>query len=262
MEDLNKNQIILLTLFVSFVTSIATGIVTVSLLEQAPQGVTRTINQVVERTVERVVPGENTEIIKEVPVIITEEELIVEAINKTSPAVFGFTVEKGGGKNFVGSAVFVRSGGYFVTSIAFVPENETANYYIVSDAGEEFRVTSVTRGDKGILVRVREADRVKFNELEGNISVLSPLLDELNIGQTVIAIGATESGNHIASVSIIGSLSGTPTATSTVIRTNASTAENAGGPLLHIQGRMIGLNIGQGQSVSAREVRHLLDSIR
>ena len=85
MEDLNKNQIILLTLLVSFITSIATGIVTVSLFEQAPQGVTRTINRVVERTVERVVPGETTSIIKEVPVIVTEEELIVKAINSVSP---------------------------------------------------------------------------------------------------------------------------------------------------------------------------------
>ena len=38
MEHLNKQQLILLTLLISFVTSIATGIVTVSLMDQAPQG--------------------------------------------------------------------------------------------------------------------------------------------------------------------------------------------------------------------------------
>ncbi len=53
-EDLNKNQIILLTLLVSFVTSIATGIVTVTLIDQAPAPVAQTINQIVERTIERV----------------------------------------------------------------------------------------------------------------------------------------------------------------------------------------------------------------
>ena len=45
----------MLTLLVSFVTSIATGIVTVSLMDQAPQGITQTINRIVERTVEKVV---------------------------------------------------------------------------------------------------------------------------------------------------------------------------------------------------------------
>ena len=81
MEELNKNQIILLTLLVSFVTSIATGIVTVTLMDQAPPAVTQTINRVVERTVEKLVPGETqvATVVREVPVIVTEEELMCDA---------------------------------------------------------------------------------------------------------------------------------------------------------------------------------------
>ncbi|MEI6057899.1 MAG: hypothetical protein WCQ60_02905 [bacterium] len=52
MEHLTKQQIVLLTLLVSFVTSIATGIVTVALMDQAPVGVTNTINRIIERTIE------------------------------------------------------------------------------------------------------------------------------------------------------------------------------------------------------------------
>ena len=48
MESLTKTQIVLLVLLVSFVTSLATGIVTVTLVNQAPQPVTHTINKVVE----------------------------------------------------------------------------------------------------------------------------------------------------------------------------------------------------------------------
>ena len=55
-EQLNRTQILLLTLLVSFVTSIATGIVTVSLMGQAPHGITQTVNRIFERTVEKVVP--------------------------------------------------------------------------------------------------------------------------------------------------------------------------------------------------------------
>ena len=54
MEDLTKQQIILLTLFTTFVTSIATGIVTVSLMDQAPAAATGTIERVIEQTVSQV----------------------------------------------------------------------------------------------------------------------------------------------------------------------------------------------------------------
>ena len=53
MESLTKTQIVLLVLLVSFVTSLTTGIVTVTLVNQAPQPVTHTINKVVEKLVPR-----------------------------------------------------------------------------------------------------------------------------------------------------------------------------------------------------------------
>lgn len=53
-KELDKKQLILLTLLITFVVSIGTGIVTVSLMKQMPQSVPQTINNVIQRTIEKV----------------------------------------------------------------------------------------------------------------------------------------------------------------------------------------------------------------
>lgn len=82
-EELTKMQIILLTLLVSFVVSIATGIITTSLLAEAPVSVTQTINRVVERTIETVVPATPS---TETP-LSSDEEAILASFQLASKAV-------------------------------------------------------------------------------------------------------------------------------------------------------------------------------
>lgn len=53
-RELDKKQLILLTLLITFVVSIATGIVTVSLMNQVPKSVLQPINNVIERVIEKV----------------------------------------------------------------------------------------------------------------------------------------------------------------------------------------------------------------
>ncbi len=53
-EDLSKAQLLLLTVMVNFVVSIATGVLTVSLLDQAPIQVAQGVDRVVERTIQTI----------------------------------------------------------------------------------------------------------------------------------------------------------------------------------------------------------------
>src|SRR6478609_5722627 len=83
MEDLTKTQIILLTLLVSFITSIATGIITTSLLATAPPGVTQTIDRVIEHTIESSSPNPTTAsptTVREVTVV-KEDDAVTSAID-------------------------------------------------------------------------------------------------------------------------------------------------------------------------------------
>ncbi|OGI81906.1 hypothetical protein A3I25_01005 [Candidatus Nomurabacteria bacterium RIFCSPLOWO2_02_FULL_42_17] len=83
-KDLNKSQLILLAILVSFVVSIATGITTVTLMQQAPPPVTQTINRVVQKTIETVIPDTTQKV---QTIIIKEEDLVVDAIEKNSRAL-------------------------------------------------------------------------------------------------------------------------------------------------------------------------------
>lgn len=104
LEHLTKHQIVLLTLLVSFVTSIATGIVTVSLVNQAPPEVTRTINQIVEHTVEKVVPATQgaavaastaEKTVTERTVVVKDDDLAAQSIARMQQSIVRI-VGKGG----------------------------------------------------------------------------------------------------------------------------------------------------------------------
>lgn len=88
-EDLTKTQLVLLTLLVSFVTSIATGIITFSLLQEAPPIVTQTINRVVEQTIQQVAPdsGKNDGPQKVTTVVVKEGDEIISSIGKNTGSI-------------------------------------------------------------------------------------------------------------------------------------------------------------------------------
>src|SRR6185503_6174997 len=90
-KDLNKSQLILLAILLSFVTSIATGITTVTLMQQAPASFTAPVNRVIQQTVEKIQQVEGKTITQ--TVIVKEEDLVVDAIAKNKSATFSITKE-------------------------------------------------------------------------------------------------------------------------------------------------------------------------
>jgi hypothetical protein len=143
MNDLNAQQIVLLALLVSFVTSIATGITTVSLMEKTPEPFTQTINRVVEKTVERILPPEenkeNVTVVKTpekevVTVVVKDEDLVIDAVEKNSRSLARIYQKVGNAENFVGLGVVFDNSGRIVTDSSII--QKTGNYIGVYKSGK------------------------------------------------------------------------------------------------------------------------------
>lgn len=114
-EDLSKSQLLLLTVLVNFVVGIATSVLTVSLLDEAPPTVTQTINRIVEHTIETVTPSPQatTE-----TVVVNNEEFRTAAIAENVARTV--TLSKSGGA-VLGTGTYLSAERAVVT---FVPESD------------------------------------------------------------------------------------------------------------------------------------------
>jgi S1-C subfamily serine protease len=248
MEQLSKSQIVLLTLLVSFVTSIATGIVTVSLMDQAPPIVAQTINRVIERTVEKIVPTGQTAstiITQEKTVVVNESDQIAEAVAKVSVSVVRLTATSADGSAFLGLGIVVGAPGTIVTDSSVLGDS--------GDASATFSDGTRVR----VFVRSRDADNgLAFLEAATSSDVHTPWKPapvaggQLTLGKSVVAL----SGKTIARIAdgIVVALMPAKDGTAEVIETNISESLLvAGSPLVDIDGGIVGISTGVSRSASS-----------
>ena len=229
LEHLDKSQIVLLTMLVSFVTSIATGIVTVSLIEEAPADVTRVVQRVVERTVEQVAPAESqqaTVITREKTVIVKESDLIAAAIAENKGRVV--SVLDGVSGAFLSLGVFIDEEGTLAMDASKLSEGGT---YAIEVGAEEPAAAEVKYegGARGIaLLQIALED--------ANVEPVIPSEVALQLGQTLVAfIGDGSITQGIASELGEGGYIGTSI-------TGAKIAPGA--PLISVDGEVVGLSTG------------------
>lgn len=257
MDNLNKQQLVLLALLVSFVTSIATGIVTVSLMDQSPAGVTQTINRVVERTIERVIqaPAQPAAVITK-EVIVTEEDLITAAIEKNAKSIVKIEMmlapQTTG--SFAGLGVVVSTDGVIVGDNAnFVTPGDNYVYVGKLADGKTFPLAVVFTEVKSRIVIFKAV--VDSKEKYEFTAVTLGNSDSLKLGQTVV--GLSGANQFTAAVGVVSSFDvrNEPTAegaTTTVSVRRAIAATIAakdfitGGPLLNTAGEVVAIKVAGG----------------
>ncbi len=257
MEDLNKNQIVLLTVLLSFVTSIATGIMTTSLLQETPIEVTRNINRIVEKTIETVTPAAvTTSGQKEVTtVVVKEEDQIVDSINKNLKSIVRIKEKDGevGTISFYGIGLVLTKDGVIAADRKYIgPKNV---YTVTMSDGKEFPLIPIglDKQTNFILFKANQGEKVT----DKTSYPFSPAVlgdSDPKLGQTIIALGG-DNVNAVAVGRVISlDMKESGTGTSTIkylsgINTDVSTKDLVdGSPAFNLSGGVIGFKLSSDVS--------------
>jgi hypothetical protein len=138
-KDLNKSQLILLAILLSFVVSIATGITTVTLMQQAPDSVTIPITRIVRQTVEKIVPAQ----VKPSEVLSEEQKKLLEDLKAIKPLTVTLFLKGETEDKVLGTGLFLGDNRVVVASL--IPEPKEGEVYVVRSVLGEQKILKVTQ---------------------------------------------------------------------------------------------------------------------
>ena len=262
MEDLTKQQMVLLTLLVSFVASTATSITIVSIITDTTPVISQTFNRIVEKTIERVVTGTTTPTVIKIPTpttVATESDQIVTAVQTNLSFMVNIATSKteksGGEKRGIG--FIIGESGLVVTD-----KNVSSDWNEFSGSllnGKSYTAKKVFVDEKtGIaLLELYEGDKKVV--LRG----ASLSLSEAKLGQTVLSLGGK--GMSTVSEGIVSEIiksSEKENPITRIILSLSFSQSDRGGPLFGIDGKVIGINLisSEGKDFSLGS-KHILDAV-
>lgn len=241
LEHLNRTQIIFLTLLVSFVTSIATGIVTVSLMNQAPPQLAATVNHVIEHTIEQVEPATQAAapatVVKTIvenddlgpQAIATVQESIIRIVASSSPSLL------------VARGIIIDAKGVALSDRASL--DPTLSYEAILPNGTEVPavVHSAATTSSVVLVDLQIAT--------STVLVPATFADpsKLELGQTVIRIGGA--GADTVSEGVIASLPESSNASTPQDLEASVSATIPGSVLISLYGEVLGISTTDSENV-------------
>lgn len=268
MEHLTKSQIVLLTLFVSFVASMATGVVVVTLMGQAPDPMNQTITNVIERTIEKITPGPVIE--KTKSVIVKDEDLVVAAIDRNIKSTVAFrVVGQDGELRLAGVGVIVSPDGLVITEKG----NFGEGVLTTTVDGIQYAL-QVLSNEKSSTLGLGRLTAVSSTSTPSFVPVTIGSPDNLKLGQTAIVIGGRD--GRTISTGLITSLDmrtivDKETKAETKILDNIAismrfSGSSNGAPIINLNGEVIGFlsvneNAGSQYGIPANEAKSLIDTV-
>ncbi len=236
-KDLNKTQLMLLAILLSFVVSIATGIVTVTLMQQAPTGFTQTVNRVVQQTIEKVSPDYSPNKVQ--TVIVKEDDLVVDAVAKTRSRMYPIYTSKDATSSILDG--YSIGGGQFIASSSALDSTHTYSIKVGTTYAEA-KVTAISPIGFALLTTIDPT--IKPADLPvGTFGKNS----DVKSGQTAVIVSMQKVGK--ATIQSISSLDPTSKNSSNVIDLSPEVQMKDDGALVvNLEGDVIGILLAKDNS--------------
>ncbi len=180
-ENLSKSQLILLTILVNFVTSVATGILTVSLLDQAPPVITQTVNRIVEHTIETVSQAGPATVIKSQQGPTTEELVTGGIASNAARLAWIYSAETGTSTKPITLGTLLPKS----RTVATVSSSELPEEALVEFSNGLIATATLSRGASGITIYTFDEEAV----LPTPKAPAFVSASDISLGATVLAIG-------------------------------------------------------------------------
>ncbi|MBI5004373.1 serine protease [Candidatus Kaiserbacteria bacterium] len=244
-EDLTKSQIILLTLLVSFMTSIATGIVTVALMQQAPPTVVQSVNRIIRQTVGQVAsstratqPAAAT-VTQVKTVVVRDSDTISQAVESVSHSVVRLYSHNVESSRSLGLGVIINSSGLVIFDESALGEESQADIKLAD--GSLIRAFVINRDNNHGLAYLAQA-MSSTTPPKGSAVALSTTAAKL--GDMVVAIEGS-SADRIRAGYVTAIFSAKDTGSVNVLETDIPNQGIVPGtPLIDSTGNLIGLSTG------------------
>ncbi len=246
-EELTKSQIFLLTILTSFVTSMATGIVAVALMDQAPTTITQSVSRIIQTSVQPDSPDKNSQPVAAAVAVPLKAEMpepqkqpsISEIVQSFVPSIVRL-YDAGSGGAFVGFGVVMDAQGTIMADVESLGGRPSVN--VVLPDGTKLKASAILRDVQHGLVFL---SGVSSSSTPPQYAPARSSEAVSVIGQEVIAVFGKES-TRIASGLIVAISDGATPALSTDL--NAALIER-GTPLIDRAGAFVGLSTSVSRAV-------------
>jgi hypothetical protein len=138
-KELNKAQLIMLLILLTFVVSIATSIISVSMMQEAPVSISAPINRVIRETVEKIVPASVTS----TQALSDDQKKLLEELKAIKPLTVTLFLKGEKEDTVLGTGLFLGDNKVVIASLISAPK-EGENYVVKSILGEQ-KVSKVTQ---------------------------------------------------------------------------------------------------------------------